>query len=89
MADSLITRVRSAFNAFVGRGASESINTTYVGAGSSIRPDRPRLNYGNSESIIAPLLNKIAVDVASMSIQHARTDEEGRFLEHRSVKFRV
>ena len=81
MADSLITRVRSAFNAFVGRGASESINTTYVGAGSSIRPDRPRLNYGNSESIIAPLLNKIAVDVASMSIQHARTDEEGRFLE--------
>ena len=82
MADSLLTRARKAVNAFFGRGESDpTYSTIYTGAGSSFRPDRPRLNYGNSESIVAPLYNKIAIDVSAMNIQHVRTDDQGRFME--------
>lgn len=47
--------------------------------GYSTRPDRPRLRMGTERSIIASIYNRIAIDVAAISIQHVRTDENGRY----------
>lgn len=52
-----------------------------------IRPDRVRMTLGNERSIIASLYNRIAIDVASIGIQHVRLDENGRYLE--TIKSRL
>lgn len=51
----------------------------YRGVGYSYRPDRPRLTRGNERSIITSIYNRIAMDVASVSIRHVRLDDNGRF----------
>ena len=45
------------------------------------RPDRIRLSYGNERSIITSLYNRIAIDVAAISIKQVRLDENERYLE--------
>lgn len=50
------------------------------------RPDRVRFTRGNERTITASLYNRIAMDVASIDIQHCRTDENGRFVEHVNSK---
>lgn len=52
--------------------------TTY---GYSYRPDRIRLNYGNEKSIVTAIYNRIALDVAAVTIQHVRLDDNHRFKE--------
>ena len=48
---------------------------------SYIRPDRLRMTGGNERSIITAIYNRIALDVASISIKHVRVDENGRYKE--------
>jgi hypothetical protein len=50
-----------------------------VGTGYYQRPDRPRFTRGNERSIITSRYNRIAMDVAAITIQHAQLDENGRF----------
>lgn len=45
------------------------------------RPDRLRMTGGNEKSIITAIYNRIALDVASISVRHIRTDKEGRYKE--------
>ena len=45
------------------------------------RHDRYRMRFGNERSIINCIYNRIANDVASVSIQHVRVDENDRYLE--------
>lgn len=45
------------------------------------RPDRPRFHLGNERSLLASALNRIAIDVASNTINHVRCNDEGRFQE--------
>lgn len=74
--DSLIHR----WNAFIGNRDP----TKYYQEGSysySSRPDRPRLTRGNERSIVNALFNRIALDVAEVSIRHVRLDEDDRFKE--------
>lgn len=52
-----------------------------VGLSYSYRPDRMRFTRGNERSIITSVLNRIAMDVAAISIRHTRLDENGRFLK--------
>lgn len=82
MANSVIDRIKSAWNAF------RTINTySYedepVPYGSVIsygdRPDRQRFTRGNERSIVTSIYNRIAMDVASITINHVRLDENGRF----------
>ncbi len=42
---------------------------------------RNRLTRGNTQSIINPLYNRIAIDCSQVSIMHVRTDDKGRYLE--------
>ena len=68
-------RIRKAWNAFMNR---DKIVESYSG-GSYYRPDRVQLTRGNERSIITAIVNKIALDVSSLDIEHCRLDDEGRF----------
>lgn len=72
-------RLYHAWNAFLNKDPTSYYRT--VGAGYSYRPDRPRLSQGNERSIVTSIFNRIALDVASLTFQHVRLDNEGRFLE--------
>ena len=69
-------RLSHAWNAFMGR--DPTVRHEY---GSSARPDRKRLHYGNERSMVSAIYNRIAIDVASIKIEHARLDENGRYKE--------
>ena len=74
---SFSSRLKKAWNAFKNRDPTFN----YQGAGYSYRPDRPRLTRGNERSIVTSVYNRIALDVSSMTIQHIRLDNDGRFIE--------
>lgn len=78
MAEPFFSRLKRGWNAFQNRDPTEEWGYN-IGPGYGRRPDRVRLNYGNERSIIASIYNKIALDVAGMTIQHVRLDEEDRF----------
>ena len=71
------SRLKHAWNAFTG---NEQINYRDLGMSYSYRADRPRMSRGNERSIVTSVYNRIALDVAALSIQHVRLDENGRFL---------
>lgn len=79
MPDTLITRFKHAWNAFMNRDPTR-FDYEY-GTGYSIRPDRVRLRGGNERTIVNSIITRIAIDAASTTIQHVRLDENGRFLE--------
>ena len=71
------SRLKHAWNAFTG---NVQINYRDLGMSYSYRADRPRMSRGNERSIVTSVYNRIALDVAALSIQHIRLDENGRFL---------
>ena len=73
------TRFKNAWNAFV----NNRDPTTYysdLGYGYATRQDRPRLTKGNERSIVTSIYNRIAMDVASINIQHCKLDDDGRYV---------
>lgn len=81
----LLNRLQHGWNAFI----SNRDPTTYyrdVGHSYSSRPDRVRFTGGNERSIVTSIYNRIALDVASMSIQHCVLDENGRINEIKKSK---
>ena len=73
------SRVKRAWNAFVNK--DPTFANRDFSMGSYRRPDRVRLTRGNERSIVTSVLNRIALDVAAISIKHCRLDENDRFLE--------
>lgn len=74
------SRFKRAFNAFM-NSRDPTLEYRNSGPGYSYRPDRPRLTRGNERSIVTSIFNRIALDVASLTINHCKVDENGRFLE--------
>lgn len=77
-------RLRHAWNAFMNKDPTYEYSPNVVPYGSyisSTRPDRVRLTRGNERTIVTSVFNRIAIDVAAISIQHVRLDEQGRFSE--------
>ena len=72
-------RLRKGWNAF--RNKNPTKEYQYYGAPFSYRPDRPKLSRGNDRSIVNAIYNRIAIDVAAISIQHVQLDEDGRYSE--------
>lgn len=68
------------FNPGYGTGTG-STGSWFGGPSSSDRPDRLRLRPGNEKTIINSVWNRIALDVASVEMHHAKVDENGSFLE--------
>lgn len=82
MNESLGSRVKRAWNAF------NSSEETYLyrvsadtGPAYGRRPDRRRIITGSERTIISSIYNRIAVDVASTTFEHVRTDNQDRYLE--------
>lgn len=74
-----VEQLRHGWNAFLNKDPTGSYNN--VGMGYAYRPDRPRLSRGNERTIVTSVYNRIALDVAALTIQHVRLDGDGRFLE--------
>lgn len=72
-------RLQHAWNAFIGRDPTKQ--RWDYGAGYSYRPDHARLRRGNDRSIIAGIYTRISIDVAAVDIEHARLDQNERFME--------
>lgn len=75
----LMTRLKHSWNAFMNRDPTYDYRN--IGPGYSSRPDRPRFTRGNERSIVTAIYNRIALDVASVDINHCRIDSNGRFIE--------
>lgn len=77
-------RLQHAYNAFRGREPTTTRGTQYnnLGQGYTSRPDRPRVRRGTDRSMVTALLNRIAMDVAAVNINHVRVDQNGRFVEY-------
>ena len=72
------SRLKHAWNVFLNKDPTEDYRD--LGASYTYRPDRPRFTRGNERSIITAVYNRIALDTASISIQHVRLDDNDRFL---------
>lgn len=75
----LLDRLQHGFNAFMNK--DPTYNYRDYGMSYSYRPDRPRLTRGNERSIVTAIYNRIALDVASITIKHCKLDKNGRYLE--------
>lgn len=70
------SRLKHAWNAFLNRDPPGS---RYYGGGYSYRPDRMRFSRGSERTIINSIYNRIALDAASITINHVRLNENNRF----------
>ena len=72
-----VDRLKHSWNAFMNRDPTYNRS---IGPSYSYRPDRPRFSRGNERSIVTSVYNRIALDAASITIQHCKLDENGRFI---------
>lgn len=79
MRESLTSRLQHAWNAF--RDNDSTKNYSDAGASYGTRPDRVRLRIGNERSIVSSIYTRIGMDVASITVQHVKLDQNGRYLE--------
>lgn len=75
----LLDRLQHGWNAFMNKDPTNDYRD--YGMSYSYRPDRPRLTRGNERSIVTAIYNRIALDVAAITIKHCKLDDNGRFLE--------
>lgn len=71
-------RFKNSWNAFLGR--SPTSRSIYYG-GSSRRPDRTPLSLNSMRSTLNTVFNRLAVDISSLSVRHARINDNGKFVE--------
>lgn len=76
-----LERFKSAYNAFMGRAPTPTINNNYYYSGSSSRPDKTRHRIQNERSIINSVYNRIAVDASSIDVKHVKLNDKGNYKE--------
>ncbi|MCD8155147.1 MAG: phage portal protein [Clostridiales bacterium] len=74
------SRLKHAWNAFLNRDPTDY---TYadIGPGYGNNPDQFRFSRGNERSIVTSIYNRIAMDCASVTIEHVRLDDDDRMVE--------
>ena len=75
----LLARVKNSWNAFRNRDPTVFYNEP--GMSYTYYPDRARFSRGNERSIVTSVYNRIAMDVAAVTIKHCRVDNQGRYVE--------
>lgn len=73
-------RIRRAWNAFLNRAPTDYYRDDN-GSVSYVRPDRVKFTRGIDRTIVNSIYNRIAVDAASISIEHVKLDDNNRYLE--------
>lgn len=84
MATTFRDRLAHAWNAFANDEKEESTRDPFdfsYGEMQTIRPDRLPVRITNEKTIVVPILNRLALDVASVSLKHARVDSNETFRE--------
>lgn len=76
---SFIDRLQHAWNAF--SNPDRLYNYNYGEIISSNRPDRVRLTRGNERSIVTSVYNRLALDIASITIKHVKVDENNNYVK--------
>lgn len=73
----LVSFLQHGWNAFIQRTKVQKwdVNTSFY------KPDRMSLSYNIDRTIISSMYNRLAVDASSVSIKHARIDQNGRFVQ--------
>lgn len=79
MSETFGSRLKHAWNAFTNKDPTEDYSSNGLMVSYGTRPDRPRFTRGNERSIATSVYNRIAMDVASLRINHVRLDENDRF----------
>ena len=79
----MFSRLRNAWNVFTNRDPTVEEPLDHMTFTYSTRPDRPRFTRGNQRSIITPIYNRIATDVASLKFNHVQLDSEKRYESNR------
>lgn len=74
-------RLQHAWNVLTNRSPTVTEVPYSIGYGTSHRPDRVRLSITNERSIITSVYNQISIDISSLSVQHARMDQNGRYID--------
>lgn len=77
----LQTRFKNAWNAFNGRDSTKVVYRDY-GPSYSRNPYRISVSKRAEQSVVAAVVNRIAVDVASIELTHCKLDESGRFIDN-------
>lgn len=75
---SFTDRLRHAWNAFKENDSFRGYRD--LGSAFSYRPDRHRMSPGNDRSIVNAVISRMANDAASLTIEHCRVDEYGKYL---------
>lgn len=76
-------RLKHAWNAFINNDEDLYLKYgNYYESTSYFRPDRFIPTRGNERSITTSVYNRIALDVASLDIFHAKLDENGRYKDN-------
>lgn len=79
---SLAQRIRSGWNAFLGRDPTKEFEWTQGEIyGYSSRPDRTSFAINSQRSVVASVFNRIAVDVSQIHMVHAKVDKNGYYKE--------
>lgn len=76
---SIGSRLKHAWNAFLNRDPTRGYQD--YGPSYSHRPNRHLYSRGNERSIVNAIINRIAIDAATIEISHVRLDEDQRYLE--------
>ena len=82
MSESFGDRLKHAWNAFTNKDPTEYSRSYYGGSSYSPNTYRSRFTRGNERSIVASIYNRISMDVATLTINHVRLDENGRYAEN-------
>ena len=82
---SILNRLQSGWNAFMGRDPTSIIRYDEIGAGSSYRPDKARFYKTNDRSIISSVICRIGIDAAAINVRHVRTEDD-QFVETLDTK---
>jgi len=73
-------RIKHGWNAF--KNKEPTMQYTHdLGPGYYRRPDRVAISTSTTQSIVGALYNRIAIDVAAVTISHVRLDANKRYLE--------
>ena len=79
-APSLITRLRSAYNAFRDRKPKDDYDNS-IGSSYNYPRHRNALTMGNERSIISAVYNRCALDISMIALKHVRVDSNDNYLE--------
>ena len=80
----LLDSLKHAFNVFAYDTTART--PPIEGASYGCNPSRYRLHHGNEKSIINAICNRMAIDVASIDINHVDLDDDRRFKDVRNSK---